>query len=204
MWRPSPIEIAGCATFVATGVAAALVAATVMVRDRSPEPPEHAPLAAAEILLAHLPMQSPPAIATAVDPLTCLAHNIYWEARSEPLAGRIAVATVTLNRVRDPLFPADLCDVVRKGGARIRHGCQFSWWCDGKADEPRDRTAWRQAVAVAEDALAGLRDDPTGGALWYHADYVAPPWSQALRRMTRIGRHIFYGPRVATEIADGR
>ena len=31
--------------------------------------------------------------------LICLAMNIYHEARSEPIAGRVAVAEVTLNRV---------------------------------------------------------------------------------------------------------
>lgn len=124
--------------------------------------------------------------------LQCLALNIYWEARSEPMAGQLAVAAVTLNRVQDPRFPSDICSVVRQGGEVRRHGCQFSWWCDGKDDEPLEFNAWRQAMTVARLSSAGIVDDPTQGALWYHADYVSPGWSQAMEPVTRIGRHIFY------------
>ena len=59
--------------------------------------------------------------------LQCLALNVYWEARSEPMQGQLAVAAVTLNRVNDPRFPDDICDVVRQGGEVRKHRCQFSW-----------------------------------------------------------------------------
>lgn len=124
--------------------------------------------------------------------LQCLALNVYWEARSEPMAGQLAVAAVTLNRVQDSRFPSDICSVVRQGGEVRRHGCQFSWWCDGKGDEPLEPQAWRQAMKVARLFSAGIVDDPTQGALWYHADYVTPGWAQAMEPVTRIGRHIFY------------
>lgn len=127
--------------------------------------------------------------------LQCLALNIYWEARSEPMAGQLAVAAVTLNRVQDPRFPNDICSVVRQGGEVRRHGCQFSWWCDGKDDEPLEPDAWRRAMTLARLTTAGIVDDPTRGALWYHADYVSPDWAQSMEQVTRIGRHIFYvGP----------
>ncbi|MEQ8666050.1 MAG: cell wall hydrolase [Rhodospirillales bacterium] len=124
--------------------------------------------------------------------LHCLALNIYWEARSEPRDGQLAVGAVTLNRVADPAFPDEVCSVVRDGGERRRHRCQFSWWCDGKRDEPRDSVAWQHAQDAARQIMDGLAHDPTGGALWYHADYVKPAWRTAKTRTAQIGRHVFY------------
>jgi len=48
--------------------------------------------------------------------LYCLAKNIYFEAGNQPLAGRIAVAEVTINRKNHRLFPNSICDVVYQGG----------------------------------------------------------------------------------------
>ena len=124
--------------------------------------------------------------------LKCLAMNIYWEARSEPVAGQVAVAAVTLNRVEDRRFPDDVCKVVRQGGEIRRHRCQFSWWCDGKKDVPLEAEAWRRANTLARLTSAGVIEDPTGGAMWYHADYVEPYWAEAKKQVTKIGKHIFY------------
>lgn len=126
------------------------------------------------------------------DALRCLALNIYWEARSEPHIGQLAVGAVTLNRVSDPAFPQEICKVVREGGEKRRHRCQFSWWCDGKRDEPREAEAWQRAQEIAMQLLDGFAYDPTGGALWYHADYVAPSWRTAKTQTRQIGRHVFY------------
>ena len=133
----------------------------------------------------------------------CLAMNIYWEARSEPIAGQVAVAAVTLNRVEDKRFPDDVCNVVRQGGEIRRNRCQFSWWCDGKKDEPREAEAWRRANTLARLTAAGVIEDPTGGAMWYHADYVEPYWAEAKKQVTKIGKHIFYTlpKRAPTEVS---
>lgn len=130
--------------------------------------------------------------ADAASELRCLALNVYWEARSEPLEGQLAVAAVTLNRTQDARFPSSVCDVVRDGGADRRHRCQFSWWCDGKSDEPLEIDAWRRAEMVAILTRAGVVPDPTKGALWYHADYVKPAWAKVKQITAQIGRHIFY------------
>lgn len=122
----------------------------------------------------------------------CLALNIYFEARGEPLLGQIAVSHVVLNRVDNARFPQQVCNVVRQGGAKRRHRCQFSWWCDGRSDRPRDAEAWNEAQFVAGLIRIGATTDPTSGALWYHAEYVKPDWSTRLNRQSKIGRHIFY------------
>lgn len=126
--------------------------------------------------------------------IECLALNIYWEAKSEPLLGQIAVAAVTLNRVTHPDFPKTICAVVQQGYERRLHQCHFSWWCDGRDDTPRERDAWRHALALATAAVFTGVPDPTRGALWYHADYVRPYWAEEKHEVARIGAHIFYTP----------
>ncbi|MDH3593714.1 MAG: cell wall hydrolase [Rhodospirillales bacterium] len=134
--------------------------------------------------------------------LNCLALNIYFEARNEPSKGQAAVAHVVLNRVSDPRFPDTVCKVVRQGGERVRHRCQFSWWCDGLSDRPRNRKVWEASKAMAGDVYWGRSEDPTNGAMWYHADYVMPYWGRVFKRGPKIGRHIFYhGRKQRTQVA---
>ena len=128
------------------------------------------------------------------DEINCLALNIYFEARGEPVDGRIAVGHVVLNRVADKRYPDKICAVVKQGGPRPRHRCQFSWWCDGRSDRPRDLQAWKESQVLARVVFWGYADDPTGGALWYHADYTLPAWGRKLERGPMIGRHQFYVP----------
>jgi len=134
-------------------------------------------------------------IAVSKDELVCLALNDYWEARSESLAGRVAVAKVVLNRAMDRRFPQNLCDVVKESRVRNRlHRCQFSWYCDAKADTPYEHKEWRMSLKIATAVLQkdSAIADPTGGALWYHADFTRPAWSSGYETTTIIGSHIFY------------
>ena len=124
--------------------------------------------------------------------IACLALNIYFEARGEPDLGKIAVAHVVLNRVADRRFPTTVCDVVRQGGEEPLHRCQFSWWCDGRSDKPRNARSWKEVKAVAHRVYWGFSPDPTAGALWYHADSVSPSWGKVFDRGPKIGQHIFY------------
>lgn len=128
------------------------------------------------------------------DSLRCLALNVYHEARSEKEAGQLAVAAVTLNRVRSESFPDSVCKVVKQGG-QDRNRCQFSWWCDGKSDRPKNADAWKEAKRISRLALLGLTDDPTDGALYYHATYTKPRWSRKFERTARIDHHVFYRPK---------
>jgi len=124
--------------------------------------------------------------------IACLALNIYFEARGEPDLGKVAVGHVVLNRVADRRFPTTVCDVVRQGGEDKLHRCQFSWWCDGRSDRPRDIRSWKEVKAVAHRVYWGFSPDPTAGALWYHADSVSPSWGKVFDRGPKIGQHIFY------------
>lgn len=121
----------------------------------------------------------------------CLANAIYFEARGESRKGQIAVAQVVLNRVRSPDYPDTICNVVYQNSHK--KGCQFSFACDGIPDRIRDKKAWARAQAIAEEFSSGrLLLTEVAGATHYHARYVSPKWAPAMKRLARIGQHIFY------------
>lgn len=124
--------------------------------------------------------------------LRCLALNIYFEARSEPESGQRAVGHVVMNRLVHPKYPDTVCKVVKQGGEKVLHRCQFSWWCDGQSDRPKNQEAWVKSLRLACMVYFGVLEDTTGGALWYHATYVKPYWSDSLIEGDRIGQHVFY------------
>lgn len=124
--------------------------------------------------------------------IECLALNIYFEARSESSLGRRAVGHVVMNRVNHAGFPDSICGVVRQSGSGKAKQCQFSWWCDGLPDKPYNQALWLKSLTLAIEIYTGKSKDPTGGALWYHADYASPNWSRIFRRGPKIGHHIFY------------
>lgn len=121
----------------------------------------------------------------------CLAQAVYFEARSEPPEGQLAVAQVVLNRVASPFWPNNICGVVFQGEHR-RHRCQFSFACDGLSDNPKNPAAWQLAKAVAAVALEARWRDLAQDATHYHADYVDPWWREAMDTTAHYGRHIFY------------
>ena len=96
--------------------------------------------------------------------LDCLARNIYFESRNQPLAGRLAVGQVTMNRVDSPRFPNTVCDVVMQGGERL-HRCQFSWYCDGEVDFPSDEIRFREAADLASTNVKIEPDHPNIGPM---------------------------------------
>jgi spore germination cell wall hydrolase CwlJ-like protein len=124
----------------------------------------------------------------------CLARAVYFEARSESEMGQLAVAKVILNRVKSPDYPNTICGVVYQGSNR-RNSCQFSFACDGQPDDVKQPGAWVNSKRVAQKALAGdsiVMKKLGSNVVNYHADYVKPKWSRAMRRAVKIGRHIFY------------
>ena len=132
--------------------------------------------------------------------LMCLALNTYHEAKNQSMIGQVATAQVVMNRVADSRYPNSVCEVVKQGpkykgsDVPVRHKCQFSWFCDGKSDEPkRDSKEWFKAQDYARIVLSGrIALDVTEGATHYHATYVRPAWAKTKTRTTRIERHIFY------------
>lgn len=128
--------------------------------------------------------------------LQCLAINIYKEAGYEPFEGKVGVAQVTLNRVKDGRFGDGVCGVVyQKSKVMEKVVCQFSWYCDrthkNRAVNPE---AYQESFEVAKKVLLeGFKLKVLDDALYYHADYVNPQWK--LDKIGKIGRHIFYKDR---------
>lgn len=120
----------------------------------------------------------------------CLAQAVYYEAALEPEQGRRAVAQVVLNRVRHPAYPNSVCGVVYQGWNQPV--CQFSFTCDGALMRKPRADLWRNAKAIAREALAGHEVAEVGTATHYHADYVLPYWAYRLGKIAKVGRHIFY------------
>lgn len=124
----------------------------------------------------------------------CLADAIYFEARGEPELGRIAVAQVVLNRLKNPAYPNTICGVVYQN-KNWRNRCQFSFACDGIHERITNKPAWASAQALAKRVLD---DDKTlyigevGASTHYHATYVRPRWARRMTKKDKIGRHIFY------------
>lgn len=126
--------------------------------------------------------------------LQCLAENIYFEARGEPLNGQYAVAEVTLNRTRAQNFPHTICSVVhemRWDPSRRRYIADFSWTELG-ALSADDVPAWKRAMEVAIAAYDDLHDPIVPGALFYHSTSVRPGWARTRTAIATIGNHVFY------------
>lgn len=123
----------------------------------------------------------------------CLATAIYHEARGETLKGQFAVAEVILNRVASRKFPNSICGVVFQGVKTGQYGgCQFSFACDGKPDELRNRRAADLARRIAQVMADGGHRGLTDGALYFHTTGVNPSWSRRFTQTTQIGAHLFY------------
>ena len=122
----------------------------------------------------------------------CLASGIYFEARGESVKGQAAVAQVILNRVRNPAYPDTICGVVYQN-ENWRNRCQFSFACDNIKDRIRSEAHWKMARDVGLAVTAGkIWLEQVGSSTHYHAVYVRPNWARTMKKVGRIGLHIFY------------
>ena len=129
-----------------------------------------------------------------VQNLTCLAFNVYFEARGESEAGQYAVAEVTMNRVASGHYPDTVCSVVHQKNwdpLRKRYVSAFSWNELDERPSLEDET-FRRAWEVAEAVYYGRYTPVLAGALHYHAVYIKPSWARGKKPVARIGQHIFY------------
>ncbi len=112
--------------------------------------------------------------------LECLAKNIYFESRGEPLRGMLAVAHVTINRVRNNIYPNTICDVVYQP-------YQFSWTLDKMTI--KNKMLYQSIKNIALGVIIGYTNDPTNGALHFRHVSLRHTVDQKVKR---IGNHIFY------------
>ncbi len=211
--HPEPVRIA-----FSDGAAPAVPLAFALA-SASPQPSEGrlatavakgpAPLAAPGLIAASTDLSDRPGYATLIDPkdaarqMRCLAEAIYFEARSEPEAGQAAVAQVVLNRVRSGIYPTTVCGVVYQDRQRP-FACQFSFACEGKSLRVDEAGPWATATRIAEGVVKGaIADAKYASAINYHAAYVRPFWAPTLKKLDRIGLHVFYAMRPGLYWAPG-
>ncbi len=117
--------------------------------------------------------------------LECLAVGIYFESKSEPLSGQLAVGEVIANRANSGgRFPSTYCGVLfQRGQFSFVRG--RSWPAVNKSGRQ-----WHNAVAIAKIVDQDLKDSAVGKALFFHAKHVSPRWR--LKRVASVGNHVFY------------
>lgn len=117
--------------------------------------------------------------------LVCLAMNIYFEARNQPLDGQLMVAEVTINRTHDSRFPDTICEVVWEDKA-------FSWTHDGKSDTPKDKASFFESIKLSYEILNDESILLGTTATHYHTVDVKPYWASSLKLLGKVEDHIFY------------
>lgn len=126
--------------------------------------------------------------------LTCLALNVYFEARGEPVAGQYAVAEVTMNRVASGRYPDTVCGVVHQknwDSLRKRYVGAFSWTELSPSPQPTGEE-WERAQQIAREVYFRQHAPALDDALLYHATYIKPSWARGRTPVARIGNHVFY------------
>ena len=140
-----------------------------------------------------------------IDELKCMAENIYFEGRAEPMIGKIAIGHVVMNRIQDERFPNTICEVVHQGPVReswktkkdptlpdserkfypIKNRCQFSWWCDGQKD-----IIWATYMngEVITENMTAWRDSIHVALFIMNGDYSMDPTDGAV---------FYYNPHIA-------
>jgi spore germination cell wall hydrolase CwlJ-like protein len=187
----------------------------LVIAEQKPAPQTTAATSQTTVAAAQVTVATPlatggkPDYASLIDPkdsarqMRCLGEAIYFEARSEPEAGQAAVAQVVLNRVRSGIFPTNVCAVVYQD-RNHPFACQFSFACEGKSLRIEEPAAWATATRIAQAVVSGVNYNPKlVEALNYHANYVYPFWAPSLRRVDRIGAHIFYAMPAGLNWAPG-
>jgi spore germination cell wall hydrolase CwlJ-like protein len=118
--------------------------------------------------------------------LKCLAHNIFFEAGTESMLGKIAVGQVTINRVKIGYWGETVCEVVNAKD-------QFSWTNRDDISIDKDSRNYKDSVLAAKKILQERkRLRILRSALFYHADYVRPNWADKDQKVIKIEKHIFY------------
>jgi spore germination cell wall hydrolase CwlJ-like protein len=126
-----------------------------------------------------------------------MALTMWGEARGQGEEAMRAVGHVIANRRRTGAHGAYVTDTVSEA-------FQFSCWNPGDPNrqamldvlslpkESKEHLLWLAARRMADEILSGRSADPTGGALFYHSEAVAPDWSRGLVPVRRIGTHLFF------------
>ncbi|MEG1483120.1 cell wall hydrolase [Clostridium sp.] len=111
-----------------------------------------------------------------------MSQIVFAESKGEPYEGKVAVASVILNRVLDPAFPNTIADVVFQTNA-------FSCVVDGVISV----TPNQECFNAVYEAIKG--NDPTNEALFFYNPAIATcSWMHDIEKTDSraIGQHLFF------------
>lgn len=117
-----------------------------------------------------------------IDPVSCLAAAIYFEARGEPRKYQIKVAETVISRVESKRYPNTVCEVVKQ-----KH--QFTFYWDGKKEIVTDTQAWIKSWDLAMIALCSKIDNLD--ICHYAQEQIKKDWMANMEREVH-GTHAFY------------
>ncbi|MBO6215692.1 MAG: cell wall hydrolase [Lachnospiraceae bacterium] len=120
------------------------------------------------------------AVAASASDTVLLAATIQAEADNQPYEGKLAVASVIMNRVNSSLFPNSISGVITQSG-------QFASWSSGKVSLIVERGPNESCMSVAEAAINGTRN---GDWLFFMTKYWADYFG--VTDYTMIGAHAFF------------
>ncbi|MCM3003089.1 cell wall hydrolase [Priestia koreensis] len=135
------------------------------------------------------PAQAQPAPAPAPQPAQANANNeekellarlVEAEAKGEPHAGKVAVATVVLNRVDSPDFPNSISEVINQPGA-------FSPVSNGAINQPASDDSKR----AVDEAFANRGATQNGALFFYNPQTAQDEWIKSRQVTAVIGNHVF-------------
>jgi spore germination cell wall hydrolase CwlJ-like protein len=134
--------------------------------------------------------------AASTDDFKCLVEAVYFEARGESLEGKIAVASVIINRAEHGDKISSICSVVHTKGKRADGSvsCQFSYYCNPNKryrhiPQTVDRKYSEYAAFVA---MQGSVPVGLSRATMFHNSSVKPYWTNHRTFVRRIDNHLFY------------
>lgn len=120
--------------------------------------------------------------------ISCMANSIYYEARGESYEGKLAVATVIMNRTNSDKFPSSICGVTYQA---VKGKYQFSWVKTTTKKKSSDD--WDLSVELAKKVIFNQETHAflqKSNALYFHSVHAKPRWK--FKKIARIGNHIFY------------
>lgn len=112
-----------------------------------------------------------------------MARLVHAEAAGEPYAGKVAVASVILNRVKSPKFPNTVPGVIYQ----ISYGhYAFTPVANGQINQPADA----DSIRAVNEAIALMGQG--NGSLYFYNPATSSNYYDASRQVTvRIGHHVF-------------
>jgi spore germination cell wall hydrolase CwlJ-like protein len=164
-----------------------------ILEEKAAEKDRELPVPKSEVITpSEVQAVDPAGAAPLDDAITCLARSIYWESKGVAGADMEAVASVVMNRLGHEGFPDTVCAVVKQGSET--GACQFSWWCDGRADQVKEDDEYVLAKEIARKALNKQLKDRTHGALYFHDRTVKPAWAKKYIKTAETRKFLFYKP----------